>query len=144
MGIRNINTSELRIKYRMAGATVHAVLKAAKVKPAEVTAYGQKVQQMWPNREANAALRAYRELHPIYKTQAAIQAGVIKVAKKPFAAKKMVPKVSHIKDFHNAKLSETVADLKREVAELKSIINGFTPKVNQLFDEFGIQLKTGT
>lgn len=61
---RNVNTNELRTKYHMAAPLVKEVLKKARVKPLEKTINGKGECFLWPNREANAALRAYREGTP--------------------------------------------------------------------------------
>lgn len=65
MASRPVRTNELRAKYRMAQPQVLAVLKKAKVKPTDkIDMGGRGVSLMWPNREANAALRAFRVENP--------------------------------------------------------------------------------
>lgn len=65
MASRNVNTGELRKKHRMSQPQVLEVLKKAKIKPVDkIDMGGRGTLLMWPNRAANAALRAYREEHP--------------------------------------------------------------------------------
>lgn len=65
MAFRPVKTNELRAKHRMSYVQVFTILKKAKVKPIEkIDMGGRGIGFLWPNREANAALRAYREEKP--------------------------------------------------------------------------------
>lgn len=120
MATRAVLTSELADKYHMNTNTVKDALKKAKVKPVSVTAFGtSRTTIEWPNRLANAALRAYREEKPVR------------------GAKKKVDRAAKVVDISPVRMGRQIDQLKEEVAGLRALLNELAPGIRKIVADLG-------
>lgn len=123
MASRPVKTSELGHKYQMNAVTVKTVLKQAKIKPLSLvkTPTGREWAE-WPNREANAALRTYRETKP------ARGPGSKTVAKK---SGKEVANIAPVR------MAKQIEHLTQEIADLRKMFAVAMPGISKIVKDLG-------
>jgi hypothetical protein len=127
MGSRNVNTNELRNKYHMNATTVVTVLKKAKISPCGAVTNGRGTSYEWPNRQANAVLREFREAHPARGSTVAVKQLFPRAVREAASITQLSPE----------RMAKRIDDLATEVRLLNDVISALTPGLNKIISQLG-------